>query len=239
MKPASERRTVEGPAGRIELLVETPAVPAQGFAFIGHPHPLYGGTLDNKVAATLARAFLALGWIAVRPNFRGVGASAGQYDNGVGETQDFLFLIDAVRRWPQWEGALADPADAPLALAGFSFGSFVAAGAARALEARGRGPRHLVLVGAAAGKWPMPGVEPASLVIHGEVDETIPLADVFPWARACGVPVIVLPGADHFFHRRLTELKRIVVQNLLGAAPAMALPGEADGASAAQGASHE
>jgi alpha/beta superfamily hydrolase len=217
LKPSSERRTVDGPAGRIEVLVEWPASPLRGFVFIGHPHPLYGGNLDNKVAVTLARAFMAMGWVAVRPNFRGVGASTGQHDNGIGETADFLFLIDTIPRWPQWSDLLPDPAGAPVALAGFSFGSFVAAGAARALAQRGRRPLALVLVGAAVGKWPMPAVDAGSIVIHGEVDETIALAHVYPWARACGVGVIVLPGADHFFHRRLTELKRIIVQNVLGA----------------------
>jgi alpha/beta superfamily hydrolase len=227
MKPSSERRTLAGPAGRIELQVDWPPGPARGFATIGHPHPLYGGTLENKVTATLARALLAMGWIAVRPNFRGVGASEGVHDNGIGETADFLYLIDEVPRWPQWESMRADPAAAPRILAGFSFGSFVAAGAARELTQRGQPPLALVLVGAAAGKWPMPAVDPGTIVIHGEVDETIPLAEVYPWARGSEVPVIVMPGADHFFHRRLTALKRLVIQNVLGAAAAAALPGGA------------
>jgi alpha/beta superfamily hydrolase len=226
MKPSSERRVLAGPAGRIEVLVECPPGPVRGFATIGHPHPLYGGTLDNKVAATLARAFLAMGWIAVRPNFRGVGASDGEYDNGIGETQDFLYLIDELPRWPQWEAVLPAGA-APRILAGFSFGSFVAARAAQELAQRGRAPQALVLVGAAAGKWPMPAVDPGTIVIHGEVDETIPLAEVYPWARGSEVPVIVMPGADHFFHRRLTALKRLVMQNVLGAGPAAALLGAA------------
>lgn len=225
LQPASERRTLAGPAGRIELLVETPPGPVRGFAFVGHPHPLYGGTLDNKVAATLARAFLAMGWIAVRPNFRGVGASEGVHDNGIGETQDFLYLVDALPRWPQWAARLPDPGAAPCLLAGFSFGSFVAAGAARELAQRGRAPAALVLVGAAAGKWPMPAVDPATIVIHGELDETIPIAEVYPWARASDVAVIVMPGADHFFHRRLTALKGLVMRNVLGTAAAAALAG--------------
>ena len=222
-KPSSERRTLDGPAGRIEVLVECPPGPVRGFAYIGHPHPLYGGTLDNKVAATLARAALAMGWIAVRPNFRGVGASEGVHDNGIGETGDFLHLIDALPRWQQWQGLLPDPAAAPRILGGFSFGSFVAAGAAQALAQRGEPPQALVLVGAAAGKWPMPAVDPGSIVIHGEIDETIPLAEVYPWARGCGVPVIVIAGADHFFHRRLALLKQLIIRNVLGAQAAAAL----------------
>lgn len=217
MKPLAERHFVAGPAGRIEVLVECPPGVLRGFAFIGHPHPLYGGTLDNKVAATLARAFLAMGWVAVRPNFRGVGASEGVHDDGRGETEDLLLLIDALPRWPQW-AQRGLPPQVPLALAGFSFGSYVAAGAAQALAQLGRPVEALVLIGAAAGKWPLAAVGPQTVVIHGEVDETIPLADVLAWARGSEVPVIVVPGADHFFHRRLTVLKTLVMRNVLGAA---------------------
>ena len=213
--PRGERLRLSGPAGAIELALDLPGGAAQGLALIGHPHPLYGGTLDNKVAATLARAFVSLDWIAARPNFRGAGSSEGVHDHGAGETQDFLFLADAIAALPQCAALLPRPA--PLALAGFSFGSFVAACAAQALAGQGRPVRALVLVGTPAGKWPVPKVPPDSLVIHGEVDETIPLADVLAWARACDVPVIVMPGADHFFHRRLTGLKNLVRRNLLGA----------------------
>lgn len=213
----AERRLVDGPAGRIEVALDVPvhAPPGlgpTGLAFIGHPHPLYGGTLENKVAVTLARAFAGLGWLALRPNFRGVGASEGTHDHGQGETDDFVHLIDTAPRW------LSDfaPADAlPLALAGFSFGSFVAARAAQRLAERGRTPDHLVLVGAAAGKWDMPAVPPHTLVIHGEQDETIALAAVFEWARPQGLPIVVLPGTDHFFHRRLSLLKRLVQMHVV------------------------
>ena len=233
LQPSSQRQRIAGPVGDIEVLVECPQGPVRGFAAIGHPHPLYGGTLENKVAATLARACLAMGYIAVRPNFRGVGASAGTHDHGIGETDDFLRVIDEVARSPQWASLRWAPesggaaARAPWILGGFSFGTFVAARAAQALAQQGRAPQALVLVGAAAGKWAMPPVPSSTIVIHGEVDETIPLADVYPWARACDVPVIVMPGADHFFHRRLAGLKRIVVRNLLGAGPMADLLGEA------------
>ena len=210
-----ERRLIDGPAGAIEVQIDAPASPARGFAFVGHPHPLYGGTLDNKVAATLARAFTAMGWIAVRPNFRGVGRSTGVYDDGRGETQDFLHLIDTLPRQAPWNGRV--DGEVRIAVAGFSFGSFVAAQACAELVARGARPDVLVLVGAAAGKWPMPPVDPTALVIHGELDTTIPLADVLAWARPQELPIVVLPGAEHFFHRRLTELKRVVIQNVLGA----------------------
>ena len=202
----SERRLIDGPAGRIEVAVDAPDGAPAGLAFIGHPHPLYGGTLENKVAATLARAFVSLGWLAVRPNFRGVGASEGSHDHGRGETDDFLHLVDTA---PQWLGA--DAERLPRALAGFSFGSFVAAQAAARLAPPAA---HLILVGSAAGKWPMPTVPAETLVIHGEFDETIPLAHVLEWARPQDLPVVVLPGADHFFHRRLSTLKRLVCEHV-------------------------
>lgn len=215
MTVRTERKLLAGPAGKIEVVVDRPAdadAPLAGVGFVGHPHPLYGGTLDNKVAATLARAFAAAGLIAVRPNFRGVGSSEGQHDDGRGETDDFLHLIRTRDVW------LGVGADVPLALAGFSFGSFVAAQAATALHQQAVPLAALVLVGTAAGKWPMPDVvafAPQALLIHGENDETIPLAAVFDWARPQELPVVVLPGADHFFHRRLSPLKQLVTRYLL------------------------
>ncbi len=204
----SERRLIDGPAGRIEVAIDGPDGAPVGLACIGHPHPLYGGTLENKVAATLARAFASLGWLAVRPNFRGVGASAGEHDHGRGETDDFLHVIESAPQW--FDGGAAK---LPRALAGFSFGSFVAAQAAARLVPPAA---HLILVGAAAGKWPMPTVTAETLVIHGEYDETIPLAHVLDWARPQDLPVVVMPGADHFFHRRLSALKRLVCEYILG-----------------------
>ncbi|HEU0202466.1 MAG TPA: thioesterase domain-containing protein [Burkholderiaceae bacterium] len=208
-----QRKVIEGLVGPIEVALDWPqqldGTPRTRVAFIGHPHPLYGGTLDNKVAATLARAIAGCGWLAVRPNFRGVGGTAGEHDEGVGETEDFLHVIDTVHAWSG-----LPVADAPRALAGFSFGSFIAAQTAAALAARGTAPSHLILVGAAAGKWPLPPAAVPPLVIHGELDETIALTAVFDWARPQDIPVIVMPGADHFFHRRLGILKKLVVDHL-------------------------
>ncbi len=198
----------------MEIALEIPRATPRGFAYIGHPHPLFGGTLENKVAATLARAFLAMDWIAVRPNFRGVGASAGAHDNGNGEIRDFLYLVEAVPQLPQCQARIGG--SLPVALAGFSFGSHVAAGAASALAGRGRPVHSLVLVGTAAGKWPVAAVDSSALVIHGQLDETIPLTDVFAWAAGSEVPVVVIPGADHYFHRRLTVIKGLVLRNVLG-----------------------
>jgi alpha/beta superfamily hydrolase len=215
MTPRAEKRQIDGPAGRIELALDWPHTPsAGGIACVGHPHPLYGGTMDNKVAATIARTFSSLGWLAIRFNFRGVGHSEGAHDHGEGETLDFLHVLRSVPGLDGVRERLA--ADRPVALAGFSFGSFVAARAARSLTEQARPPDYLVLVGAAAGKWPMPDVRIDTLVIHGELDETISLPAVLDWARPQGLPVLVIPGADHFFHRRLPTLKARISAHIQG-----------------------
>lgn len=211
MNKQTETSLIDGPAGALEIALDRPeafagqAAPLRGIAFISHPHPLYGGTMDNKVAQTLARAFLQLGYLAARLNFRGVGRSAGEHDRGQGEQDDLLALIAHVR---------ADPALAqlPYTLAGFSFGAYVTAEVAQRLAKRDAAPERLVLVGTPALKWAVPEVPPDSLVIHGEQDETIPLADTLQWAAPLDLPVVVIPTASHFFHGKLNLLKRIVVQ---------------------------
>jgi alpha/beta superfamily hydrolase len=214
MNGGAERRLIDGLVGRIELALDWPEARPAGVVFVAHPHPLYGGTLDNKVAATLARAFAAVGWLSVRLNFRGVGDTQGSHDEGRGETEDFLHVIEAV---PELSG-VADRLDSgiPVSLAGFSFGTFVAARAARSLAAKHRPVHSMVLVGAAAGKWPMPDVRADTLLIHGERDDVIALSAVLDWARPRDLPVVVVPGADHFFHGRLTLLKRLVHNHLRG-----------------------
>lgn len=196
MNRAGERVFIAGGAGRIEVAVDRPAAAPRGVALIAHPHPLYGGTLDNKVAQTLAKTFLELGYAALRPNFRGVGASEGAHDEGRGETEDML----RVAAWAkQTFGEL------PLALAGFSFGAFVQARAAKQLQ-----PQRMVLIGPAVGRIGAERVPADTIVIHGGLDETVPLAEVFDWARPQDLPVVVIPGADHFFHRRLHLIKSII-----------------------------
>jgi uncharacterized protein len=215
MTQRAEKRLIDGPVGRIELALDWPlAGPATGVACIGHPHPLYGGTMENKVAATIARTFATLGWLAIRFNFRGAGESEGSHDHGQGETADFLHVLRTVPALDGVRGRLVPTY--PVALAGFSFGSFVAAQAARSLAESARPADYLVLVGAAAGKWPLPDVRADTLVIHGEHDETIALAAVFDWARPQGLPVLVIPGADHFFHRRLPVLKARISAHIRG-----------------------
>lgn len=197
MRPAApSRESIEGPAGKIEIAVNDPGESRRGVALLAHPHPLYGGTLDNKVVQTLAKAFFTLGYCALRLNFRGVGASDGVFDEGRGEVEDFLALAGHARR---------SYGDTELALGGFSFGGFVAASVAGQLA-----PRHLVLAGPAVNRFPLGAVPPATLVIHGEEDDVVPLKDVFDWARPQQLPVVVFPGAGHFFHGNLVALQRLV-----------------------------
>jgi hypothetical protein len=197
LRPARDERTLlPGPAGNLEIVVSDPGEARRGLALIAHPHPLYGGTLDNKVVQTLARCFHAQGYAAVRMNFRGVGASEGVFDEGRGETQDWLHAARAM------QGRFGD---LPLALAGFSFGAFVQAQVACTLA-----PARLVLVGPAVNRFAMERVPAGTLVIHGEEDDVVPLRDVLDWARPQGLPVVVLPGAGHFFHGKLVELARVV-----------------------------
>jgi alpha/beta superfamily hydrolase len=206
-----ERLAVDGPAGRIEVVVDYPSVfptegaaeeAARGIALVAHPHPLFGGTLDNKVAQTLARTFTELGYIAVRPNFRGVGATEGEHDHGDGETDDLVRVVD-------W--ALGRFGPLPVALAGFSFGAYVQTRVAKRVEAERLAlvgvPDGLVTGGRTYRTEPVPA---DTIVIHGELDETAPLANALEWARPQELPIVVVPGADHFFHRRLHLIRDII-----------------------------
>lgn len=200
MNPRTERRVIAGPAGALECAIDAPAegVALRGVAVLCHPHPLHGGTMDNKVVQTLARAFIALGYRAVRFNFRGIGGSAGAWDEGRGEVDDALAVIAAVR----------DPA-LPLALGGFSFGAYVATQAAARLPAEAKAER-LALIGPAVVNFPAAPVSQDSLVIHGEADDVVPLSAVLDWARPQVLPVTVVPGTGHFFHGQLGLLKQLI-----------------------------
>jgi alpha/beta superfamily hydrolase len=204
----TETLLLTGPAGRVELAIDRPAVAPVGTAVIAHPHPLFGGTLHNKVVQTLARAFVQCGWTAVRFNFRGVGQSQGLHDNGVGETDDLLAVIEA------------QAATGPLALAGFSFGAFVTCQAMVRLHATQRSPQTAILVGTAASRFQVPplpaDLHPRTLVVHGEQDDTVPLNAVLDWARPQTLPVTVIPGVEHFFHGQLPVLKQLAVRHLGG-----------------------
>jgi uncharacterized protein len=201
----TERFEVSGPVGAIEALRDRPDGDSRGVAVIAHPHPLFGGTMDNKVVQTLARGFVQCGWTALRFNFRGVGATAGVHDEGRGETADLLQLV------------ASEAPDGALALAGFSFGSFVASRALHTLWPT-RAIEKIVLVGTAASRFDVATLPPEShdrtLVVHGEHDDTVPLLSVLDWARPQSLPVTVIPGGAHFFHGQLPLLKNLVVRHL-------------------------
>jgi alpha/beta superfamily hydrolase len=192
MRASTRREFVAGAAGRIECAVDEPESEARGVALIAHPHPLFGGTLDNKVVQTLARAFVGLGYQAWRPNFRGVGQTEGVHDEGRGELDDLLAVLKHMKT-------------AKFVLAGFSFGASL-----QAKVAEQEKPEWLVLVGVGITRIMAPAVPEGTLVIHGENDDTVPLATVMDWARPQDLPVVVVPGADHYFHRKLHILRRLV-----------------------------
>ena len=206
MNPRTQRELIAGPAGAIECAVDRPEGASLGLAVVCHPHPQFGGTLDNKVVQTLARAFLQLGWTAVRFNFRGIGRSAGTWAEGPGEIDDARAVIDTWRAGPEF-------AAQPWLLAGFSFGGYVAAEVASRLEPAKK-PARLVLVGPSTEKQPLADVPADTLVIHGEADDVVPLRATLDWARPQSLPVVVFPGVGHFFHGQLATLKNVVVREL-------------------------
>jgi alpha/beta superfamily hydrolase len=198
LTPKTAQRTlVAGPAGALEVVVNRPEATPRGIALVAHPHPLQGGTLDNKVVQTLGKTFFALGYAAVRFNFRGVGASAGTFAEGVGETDDALAALAHARH--------ELGATLPIVLAGFSFGSFVQTRVAQHIAAQ-----RLVLVGPAVGRFAVETVPADTIVIHGEEDDVVPLAEVLAWARPQELPIVVFPGCGHFFHGRLPQLQRVI-----------------------------
>lgn len=217
-----------GPAGAIETRVDTPLYP-RGLALVCHPHPLFGGANTNKVVHTLAKTLTALGYLTLRPNFRGVGASAGTHTHGQGETDDMLALIAQAQA--QFGDTLPGAAlpekiphptqlpHPPLVLAGFSFGGYVITRVAAALAESGQTIERIVLVAPATGhiagdrEYTASPVGSQSLIIHGALDDTVPLANVLAWAEPQNLPVVVIPGADHFFHGRLQTIRDIVRRN--------------------------
>ena len=209
--PDGGRRLIAGAAGDIELIVDLPAAAPRAVAVCCHPHPLFGGTLTNKVIHTVARSFTAQGAAAVRFNFRGVGASQGAHDDGIGETDDLVTVADWARsRWP----------DLPLWLGGFSFGSYVALRGAARLA-----PALLVTVAPPVGRWDFSSIAAPTcpwLVVQGSEDELVPAAGVVAWAQAMqpAVRIAMLDGATHFFHGRLHELQDAVAAFVVDAAPA-------------------
>jgi alpha/beta superfamily hydrolase len=205
MNAQTETRHISGPAGALEVAIDHPEGAAKGVAVIAHPHPLFGGTMTNKVVQTLARAFVLSGWTAVRFNFRGVGGSDGVYDEGRGELADMLAVVQDQA-----------PAGA-LCLSGFSFGAFVTSHAVAHLASE-RELNKVVLVGTATSRFETAPVaqelHSRTLVIHGEADDTVPLTSVMDWARPQVLPVLVVPGGGHFFHGQLPLLRELTVRHL-------------------------
>ena len=209
------RAQIQGAAGDIEIASQVPESP-RAIAVIAHPHPLFGGTMDNKVVTTLARAFTEGGCATYRFNFRGVGASHGEHDEGAGETDDMARVIEYARE---------QSASLPLMLAGFSFGGAVATRASCRVDFQ-----QLVLVAPGFRRISKHGMGEApdpndpelgppgrhntgnTLVVHGDLDETVPLSDSIAWATVREVPVTVVPGGEHFFHRKLHVLREIVAR---------------------------
>ncbi len=210
MNALSQPLSLHGPAGALQALLDTPlldpGVAPRGTAVIAHPHPQFGGTMTNKVVQTLARACVLCGWRALRFNFRGVGESQGTYDEGRGELQDMLAAIEQQA-----------PPDAPLLIAGFSFGAFVASHAIAALHGQ-RAIERAVLVGTACSRFDVAPIaaelQADTLVIHGELDDTVPLAAVLDWARPQALPITVVPGGEHFFHGQLPLLRSLVMRHV-------------------------
>ena len=215
MSATLERSFVEGAAGRIEVAATRPPAPRM-VAVIAHPHPLFGGTMDNKVVTTLARAFAEAGAATVRFNFRGVGATEGAHDEGRGETDDMLRVIEHARSLHP---------GLPLALAGFSFGGAIAtraSGLAEFAQLVLVAPGFRRITGEGMGAAPDPDdpnlgapgrhTTQNTLVVHGDRDETVPLSDSIAWATPREVAVVVVPGGEHFFHRKLHILREIVLR---------------------------
>jgi uncharacterized protein len=188
---------IPGPAGSLEIAFTVPTHPPRALALICHPHPQHGGTMENKVVQTLAKAFQELDCAVMRFNFRGVGKSEGEFDNGIGETEDAAAALAYAR------ASVGDTL--PLIAAGFSFGCYVQT----RLYERAQ-PQQLVLIGPAVKRFQIPEVPKDTLVVHGEEDDVVSLADVMDWARPQALPITVFPGAGHFFHGRLGELKTVV-----------------------------
>ena len=205
MAASAQALWLDLPGGRHQAVLEKAATPAKGLAFVAHPHPLFGGTMDNKVVQTLSRAFLQSGWDCLRFNFRGVGQSEGIYDEGLGETED---VIEALRQ-------LAP--EGPLALAGFSFGAFVACQTISQMWPTQR-LQKILLVGTAVTHFnptPLPtDLHDQTLVVHGESDDTVALPAVLQWAAPQGLPVMVVPACGHFFHGQLPLLKSLALRHL-------------------------
>ena len=210
MRAEEERSTqlIDGPAGKLQLLIDRPGMPPQGIALISHPQPLLGGSPKHRVPLVLSRKLCGAGWLTVRPSFRGVDGSEGEYAEGIGEAQDMLAVIAHLRsEYPQL----------PLALVGFSFGAYVFARVASELSPPADAIALMGLpVGTVPGGRDYEAQElPADcLLLHGEADEMAPLANLLDWARPAQREVWLYAGADHFFKGCLERAVERVLEHL-------------------------
>jgi alpha/beta superfamily hydrolase len=200
---ATEKLALPGPVGTIEALLDAPVGDANGMAVICHPHPQHGGTMHNKVVHTIARAFARCGYVALRFNFRGTEGSEGGFDNGIGELDDALAAIE-------WLQGRCRPG--PLWLAGFSFGAAIAMRAAVSVEVGGLISVAPAVRRFAAGLSQQPDCP--WLIIQGDNDELVDLDETLEWmnALAPGPELLVLRGAEHFFHGRLNDVRAAVME---------------------------
>ena len=207
MPAYTETTTFDGLAGVIDCALDWPEGTPTGWALVLHPNPAQGGTRDNKVVTTIARACVQHGLLAIRPNFRGIGESGGVFDHGKGELLDMAALVEQFRvRYPEI-------AALPWVLGGFSFGTSIAVQLYAKWDRLQKNlPKVVVLAGSAAMRFRHSEVKAPedALVIHGEVDEVVPLSEVMDWARPLGMPVVVIPEAGHFFHGKLLILRQLV-----------------------------
>lgn len=199
---SNHKFSIPSASGALHGVVHLPTATPRAIAVVAHPLPTMGGTMDNKIVTTLVKTFAELGFVALRFNFRGVGESSGEYDEGNGEVEDVLAIV----KYAQQEFG-----ELPLILSGFSFGGYVQARAAEQLH-----PQKLVLIAPAVGRFEMPKVAADTLLIHGEMDEVVALSDVFAWARQQHFPIVVVPEATHYFHGYLHQIKAIVQQHFIG-----------------------
>ncbi len=194
---------VAGPVGQLECALDLPEAEPVGIALLAHPHPLYGGTMDNKVVHMMARAFIDLHYVSVRMNFRGVGGSQGTHAGGAGESDDMAVVLEHIRvQYP----------DMPVALGGYSFGTYVVSMLQKRLASDASPIERMVLVSATAGKWAVETVPKDTILIHGEMDDIVPLPDLFEWARPQDLPVVVVTGADHLFNRKLHHIREMIAE---------------------------
>lgn len=206
-----EKVIYQGPAGAVDCVIEWPEGTPRGWALVLHPHPVQGGTRDNKVVTTIARTCVQEGFVSVRPNFRGVGLSEGEFDKGVGETADMMAVVQ------QFAKAHSDVAAGKWVLAGFSFGTSVGAQLYSELAEQGaKVPDAVILAGAAVERFKFRDISlpEHTLLIHGEKDDVVPLSETLDYARTTGLPVVVIPDAGHFFHAKLIALRRLLEQHV-------------------------